>query len=58
MDTGRRPGEIVNLPLDCLERDADGGPVLIWDNYKAGRYGRRFTPPASLRAAAGQHVAA
>lgn len=42
MDTGRRPTEITSLPLDCLGRDSDETPVLIWDNLKAGRYGRRL----------------
>jgi hypothetical protein len=26
--TGRRPEDILNLPLDCLARDKDGGHVL------------------------------
>ncbi|MFB8142114.1 tyrosine-type recombinase/integrase [Streptomyces parvus] len=42
IDTGRRPGEVCNLPLDCLERDADGKPVLVYDNRKALRNGRRL----------------
>ncbi|MFE4496436.1 tyrosine-type recombinase/integrase [Streptomyces niveus] len=42
IDTGRRPGEICDLPLDCLERDNDGKPVLIYDNHKAFRLGRRL----------------
>ena len=25
IDTGRRPEDILNLPLDCLDRDKDGG---------------------------------
>ena len=41
MDTGRRPAEIA-LPLDCLARDADGGPVLIYHNHKGARNGRRL----------------
>ena len=34
IDTGRRPEDILNLPLDCLARDKDGGAVLIYDNVK------------------------
>lgn len=32
IDTGRRPNEICDLPLDCLQQDPDGKPVLIYDN--------------------------
>jgi integrase len=42
IDTGRRPEDILSLPLDCLARDKDGGAVLIYDNVKAGRLGRRL----------------
>ena len=42
IDTGRRPAEICDLALDCLARDADGLPVLIYDNHKANRLGRRL----------------
>jgi len=42
IDTGRRPEEILALPLDCLTRDADGGPVLVYDNAKADRLARRL----------------
>ena len=42
MDTGRRPGEICPLRYDCLARDADGRPVLIYDNNKRNRLGRRL----------------
>ena len=42
IDTGRRPEDILALPPDCLARDADGGAVLIYDNAKAGRLGRRL----------------
>jgi integrase len=42
MDTGRRPAEIATLPFDCLTRDADGSPVLIYDNHKNARQGRRL----------------
>ncbi|MFE1877359.1 tyrosine-type recombinase/integrase [Streptomyces sp. NPDC059496] len=42
IDTGRRPNEICRLPYDCLERDGDGQPVLVYDNHKAGRNARRL----------------
>ena len=42
LDTGRRPEDILGLPLDCLARDADGAPVLVYDNAKAHRLGRRL----------------
>jgi len=50
IDTGRRPEDILGLPLDCLARDKDGAPVLVYDNAKAGRLGRRL--PVSQAAAA------
>jgi integrase len=42
IDTGRRPEDILNLRLDCLHRDKDGGPVLVYDNAKANRLARRL----------------
>ncbi|MEU4705611.1 tyrosine-type recombinase/integrase [Nocardia salmonicida] len=42
IDTGRRPHEVVTLKLDCLERDEQGKPVLIYDNFKSNRPGRRL----------------
>ena len=42
IDTGRRPEEICRLNLDCLDRDRDGQPVLIYDNLKMNRLGRRL----------------
>ncbi|MEV7500335.1 site-specific integrase [Streptomyces sp. NPDC093018] len=42
IDTGRRPAEASKLPYDCLERDPDGSWVLIYDNHKAQRLGRRL----------------
>lgn len=42
IDTGRRPEDILDLPLDCLARDTDGGVVLVYDNAKADRLGRRL----------------
>ena len=50
IDTGRGPDEIATLALDCLARDADGSPVLVYDNHKAGRTGgvcRSPRPPPS-----------
>jgi integrase len=40
-DTGRRTLEVASLRTDCLTRDA-AGPVLIYDNHKARRQGRRL----------------
>ena len=42
MDTGRRPEDILDLPLDCLAHDKDGAAVLVYDNAKANRLGRRL----------------
>ena len=42
IDTGRRPEEICAIRFDCLDRDGDGAPVLVYDNYKAARLGRRL----------------
>ena len=42
IDTGRRPEDILGLPLDCLDRDTDGAAVLVYDNAKAHRLGRRL----------------
>jgi len=42
IDTGRRPEDILGLPLNCLARDKDGGAVLVYDNIKADRLGRRL----------------
>ena len=42
IDTGRRPEDILNLRLDCLQRDKDGGHVLVYDNAKADRLARRL----------------
>ncbi|MFE3732109.1 hypothetical protein [Nocardia sp. NPDC059154] len=42
MDTGRRPDEILNLPLDCLDRDRDGKYVLIYEDFKLHRKNRRL----------------
>lgn len=61
IDTGRRPEEICDLPYDCLARDGDGLPVLVYDNHKAGRLGRRLPitePTAKVITAQQQHVRA
>ena len=42
IDTGRRPEDILNLTLNCLDHDKDGGPALVYDNIKANRLGRRL----------------
>ena len=41
-DTGRRPAEILRLQWDCLAYDPDGSPVLVYDNHKRQRPGRRL----------------
>ena len=45
MDTGRRPEEICALAWDCLARDSDRSPVLVYDNHKAHRRSRRRRSP-------------
>jgi hypothetical protein len=40
-DTGRRCREVASLKTNYLTRDSNG-PILIYDNHKAGRYGRRL----------------
>ena len=40
-DTGRRPGEIAALKRNCLEY-TDEKPVLVYDNHKRRRFGRRL----------------
>jgi integrase len=42
IDTGRRPDEICALRWDCLEYDEDRSPVLVYDNHKNARLGRRL----------------
>ena len=59
IDTGRRPEEICELGFDCLTRDDDGQPVLVYDNHKANRLGRRLPisePTAALIIAQQQRV--
>jgi integrase len=48
MDTGRRPDEICQLTLDCLERDGAGKYVLIYTDYKENRLHRRLPIPDSI----------
>ncbi|MFI1259255.1 hypothetical protein ACH4U6_36900 [Streptomyces netropsis] len=50
VDTGRRPDEISTLALECLGKDPDGTLVLIYDNSKNYRLGRRL-PIAKATAA-------
>ncbi|MFD3422060.1 tyrosine-type recombinase/integrase [Streptomyces decoyicus] len=42
IDTGRRPDEICRLDLDCLTRDGQGKPVLLYNNWKEERIGREL----------------
>ncbi|MGW1620515.1 tyrosine-type recombinase/integrase [Streptomyces sp. NPDC002172] len=42
MDTGRRPEEICRLDLNCLTRDSQGKPVLVYNNWKEQRIGRQL----------------
>jgi integrase len=42
IDTGRRPDEICALRWDCLEYEPDRAPVLVYDNNKNARLGRRL----------------
>lgn len=46
-DTGRRPLEVVSLKRNCLRRDANGSPILVYDNHKAGRMNRQLPIVAS-----------
>jgi integrase len=54
IDTGRRPEDVVALPLDCLAQDPNGAPVLVYDNHKANRLGRRL--PISAATAQAIHA--
>jgi integrase len=55
IDTGRRPEDVIALPLDCLSADADGSPVLVYDNLKANRIGRRLPVPVSTARSIREH---
>jgi integrase len=50
--TGRRVGEVASLCLECLEVDEHSKDVLVYDNHKAGRMGRRLPLADSGLAAA------
>ena len=50
IDTGRRPEDVVALPMDCLASDPGGSPVLVYDNHKAHRLGRRLPISAATAA--------
>ncbi|MFH8983461.1 hypothetical protein [Streptomyces varsoviensis] len=50
VDTGRGPDEISTLALECLGKNPDGTLVLIYDNSKNYRLGRRL-PIAKATAA-------
>lgn len=52
-DTGRRPGEVMSLAVDCLEID-NGEYALIYDNHKKHRLRRRL-PITADTATAIQH---
>lgn len=59
MDTGRRPEEICRLELNCLTRDNQGKPVLLYNNWKEQRIGRQLPihePTAKLIIAQQQRV--
>ena len=40
--TGQRVGEVASLHLECLDVDEHGRDVLVYDNHKAARLGRRL----------------
>lgn len=48
-DTGRRPGEVTSLSVDCVEV-IDGQHNLVYDNHKAARKGRRLPITAATAA--------
>jgi integrase len=48
-DTGRRPGEVVSLTVDCLEVQA-GEYALVYDNHKKHRLRRRLPITAQTAA--------
>lgn len=50
--TGRRVGEVASLRLECLAVDEHGKDVLLYDNHKAGRMGRRLPLAESALVAA------
>ncbi|MEU1458438.1 tyrosine-type recombinase/integrase [Streptomyces avermitilis] len=50
IDTGRRPNEICKLPWQCLDRESDGSPILVYDNTKNLRHARRLPIPGATAA--------
>ncbi|MFD8340545.1 hypothetical protein ACFV42_49415 [Streptomyces solisilvae] len=42
IDTGRRPDEICRLPWDCLRKAPDSSIILVYNNFKAHRLGRKL----------------
>ncbi|MGW4784975.1 tyrosine-type recombinase/integrase [Streptomyces sp. NPDC004230] len=61
MDTGRRPEEICRLEFNCLTRDGQGRPVLVYDNWKEQRQRRELPihePTAKLILAQQERVRA
>ncbi len=56
IDTGRRPEEVAALAFDCLVREDDNLPVLVYDNHKANRRARRLpiSEPTATRIIAQQ----
>jgi hypothetical protein len=50
IDTGRRPVEVCQLPFNCLDRDGEGKHMLIYDDFKNDKPGRRL-PIADATAA-------
>lgn len=57
-DTGRRPSEVVSLKRGCIRHDANGAPILVYDNIKAGRMNRRLPIVSSTAAAIDEWKAA
>ncbi|MDA8184365.1 MAG: site-specific integrase [Actinomycetota bacterium] len=56
--TGRRVGEVASLHLECLDVDEHGRDVLVYDNHKAARLGRRLplAEPALVKAIRAQQA--
>ncbi|MEI5526104.1 hypothetical protein WB401_24755 [Streptomyces brasiliscabiei] len=55
IDTGRRPNAICKLPWQCLDRESDGSPVLVYDNTKNLRHARRLPIPGRQAQALPHH---
>jgi len=56
-DTGRRVGEVSTLHCDCIWRDSDGSPWLLYDNVKSARLELRIPVFDSLARSVEQVVA-